>query len=169
MELEDTIFDLDDEELINSEGEQYFLFLSAEDIYALPASNVIEIVEYQHITKVPKLSSFIRGITNIRGEVICVVDLLDRCGLGDTKITNRTSLVIVTTIQNDKKHSIALMIDEIYEVDGLDKESICIAPSFGTKIKASFIKSIARYNKREITLLDCDTLLNIDELSRIKE
>ncbi|MEA3353377.1 MAG: chemotaxis protein CheW [Campylobacterota bacterium] len=169
MELEDILFDLDDEELINSDGEQYFLFLSGGDIYALPASNVIEIVEYQHITKVPKLFSFIKGITNIRGEVIGVVDLLNRCGLGDTEITNRTSLVIVNTTQNDKKQTVALMIDEIYEVDGLDNDSISSAPSFGTKVKSSFIKNIARYNKMEITVLDCDTLLSIDELSRIKD
>lgn len=167
----DTTIDLynDDEELLNSDAEQYFLFLSGGDVYALPALQVNEIVEYQHITKVPKLTSSIMGVTNVRGNIVGVVDFLDRCGLGKTDITNRTSLAIVNSKQNGKKHTIALMIDEIFEVDGLDANSTVQAPSFGTKIKGTYIKYIAKYNNKEITVLDCDNLLNIDEMSQIVE
>lgn len=162
--------DLDlDEELINNTGEQYFLFLSNNDLYALPVLIVREIVEYQDVTKVPKLNSFIKGVTNIRGNIVAVIDLLDRFNLGETKIQDRTSFAIVQLSSNGKIHDIAIMIDEIYEVDGLDENSICETPLFGTKIDANFIKSVAKYNRKEVCILDHEEILKISELSVIKE
>jgi len=158
-----------DEELINNTGEQYFLFLSNSDIYALPVLIVREIVEYQEVTKVPKLNSYIKGVTNIRGNIVAVVDLLDRFNLGETKIQDRTSFAIVQLNSNSKIHDIAIMIDEIYEVDGLDENSICETPLFGTKIDANFIRSVAKYNNKEVCILNHEEILKISELSVIKE
>lgn len=158
-----------EEELINNTGEQYFLFLSKNDLYALPVLCVREIVEHQEITKVPKLNSYIKGVTNIRGNIVAVVDLIDRFNLGQSQIQDRTSFAIIQLNFNNKTHDIAIMIDEIYEVDGLDEDSICKTPLFGTKIDANFIKAVAKYNKKEVCILNHEEILKISELSVIKE
>jgi len=161
--------DLDEEELINNTGEQYFIFLGKQDLYALPVLNVSEIVEYQAITKVPKLSSYIKGVTNIRGNILAVIDMLDRFDLGKTIVQDRTSFAIVQVELNDKNYDIAIMIDEIYEVDGLDDNSISDTPIFGTKIKTEFIKGLGTYNKQEVCIINHQEVLKISELSQIKD
>lgn len=158
-----------DEELINNQGEQYFLFLSNNDLYALEVLSVREIVEYQSITKVPYLSSYVKGVTNIRGHIVAVIDLSDRLKAGESSIQERTSFAIVQVYHNNKQHDIALMIDEIYEVDGLDESSVCDTPLFGTKIPPTFIKALGTYNSKEVSVLNKDELLKISELSALKE
>ncbi len=158
----------DDEELLNPDSEQYFLFVSGGDKYALKASVVSEILENHSLTKVPKCATCIQGILNIRGSLVSVIDLLNRFGLDKTEINNRTSIVVVRLFQNDKEHMVGILIDEIFEVDGLDKNSMRNTPSFGTKIDARFIKYIARYSGEDIFILDEDEVLNIADLAASK-
>lgn len=155
----------DDEELLNPNSEQYFLFLSGGDKYALKASVVSEILENQTLTKVPKCITCIKGILNIRGNLVGVIDLLDRLDLDETQINNRTSIVVVKFFQNEKEQTVGILIDEIFEVDGLDSNSTRDTPSFGTKIEPRFIKCMARYNGEDIVVLDEEELLNISDLS----
>ena len=161
--------DIDEEELINNTGEQYFLFLSDKDLYALPVLSVREIVEYQEITKVPSLSTFVKGVTNIRGNIVAVVDMLERFNLGETKVQDRTSFAIIQLMLNEKHYDIAIMIDEIYEVDGLDEESISDTPLFGTKINTRFITGLGKYNRRDVCIINHEEVLKISELSEVKD
>jgi|GEM_PF-117949 len=168
--IDDEYFDeYDDEndELLNSDSDQCFFFLCGGVHYAIDALSVNEIIEYQNITKVPLLNSYILGITNIRGSIIGVVDLLDRFENIKASIDKKTALVVVNTVYDNKIYNIALLVDEIYEVDGLDKNSITSVPTFGTKIKQSFIKSMARYNEKEIYLLNINEILDISQLSQL--
>ena len=153
------------DELLNSNSEQYFYFLSNNTIYAIPALSVNEIIEYQPITKAPLLNSYVLGITNVRGSIIPVIDLFDRFENQTTIINNKTSLVIVNTVYEDISYDIAILVDEIFEVDGLDDNSVSKVPSFGTKIKTEFIKEVAKYDNKEIYILDIGKVLNISELS----
>lgn len=157
---------LDDDSLNKNSGKQYFLFISGGDIYAMDALSVAEIVEFQNITKVPMMQSCIKGVTNVRGNIITVVDLLDRFELGKTEITPRTSLAIVKKIHLDKIVDIAIIIDEVYEVDYIADEDLHISPDFGTKINRAFIKNIGRYNEKDIAILDTDKILNITDLAK---
>ena len=161
---------LEEDELISSNiAQQYFLFICNKDLYALPILSVREIVEYQDITKIPKLNSFVKGVTNIRGNIVAVIDLLDRFELTKTQIKQRTSFAIVEVSYNNKITDVALMIDEVYEVDSLDENSICDTPLFGTKINTKFIKCVGKYNKQDVSVLDKDEVLNLKELSQIKD
>ena len=148
-------------------SKQYFLFISNKDIYALEALDVIEIVEYQKITKVPMMSNFVKGVTNIRGNIIAIVDLLQRFGLDETQILDKTSLAILRKKHNDKELQIAIIIDEVYEVDNINDKDIESTPEFGTRVDKRFIKSMAKYNNEFIPILDIDTILNLQELSVI--
>jgi purine-binding chemotaxis protein CheW len=164
MNTYDNILDYDDE-LLNPEGEQYFLFKSGGDMYALKALEVSEILENQSVTKVPKCQDYVIGIVNIRGSLVGIIDLLKRLGIGYTQPDSRTSIVIVTVEKEDKRYQIGILIDEIFEVDGLDQDSIIQTPTFGTKISARFIKNMARYNHKEVCILDAQEVLQIDELA----
>ena len=155
-----------DDTLNKNDGKQYFLFISGGDIYAMDALLVAEIVEYQNITKVPMMQSCIKGVTNVRGNIITVVDLQDRFNLGQTKLTPRTSLAIVKKTHHDKTVDIAIIIDEVYEVDYISDESLKFSPDFGTKINKAFIKNIGRYNEKDIAILNTDKILNISDLAK---
>lgn len=150
-------------------NKQYFLFISNKDIYAIEALDVIEIVEYQNITKVPMMSKFVKGVTNVRGNIIAVIDLLQRFGLQETKILNKTSLAILRKKHNDKELQISIIIDEVYEVDNIDVTNIEITPKFGTKVDKRFIQSMAKYNDEFVPILNIDVILDIDEISILSE
>jgi len=157
---------LEDNDLSRNDGKQYFLFISGGDIYAMDALLVSEIVEYQNITKVPMMQSCIKGVTNVRGNIITVVDLLDRFSLGETTLSPRTSLAIVKKTHFDKSVDIAIIIDEVYEVDYISDANLQVSPDFGTKINKSFIKHIGRYNNKDIPILNTEKILNIADLAK---
>lgn len=155
--------DIDDENelLFVSDAKQYFFFKSGGDMYAIDSNSIREMVEYQSLTKVPMMPSYVKGVTNIRGEIIAVVDLLERFELGKTTIGKKTSLVIV-----DK---IALIIDEVHEVNTIAEEDIKDTLDFGFKIKQRFIENMARYNDDYIAILNCEEILNSEEISKIED
>jgi len=156
-----TYDDLEFDDIIDiNDLRQYLFFKAGGDIYAIEAHYVSEMVEYQTFTKVPYMSSYIKGVTNIRGNIICVVDLLNRLGLGETKVNKRTSLIIIGEI--------ALMIDEVHEVNTIKEDAIKASLDFGFKIEQRFIKNMARYEDEYIAILNCDEILNIEEISQIE-
>ena len=157
----------DEQNLSLENSSQYFLFISGGDVYALDALLVTEIIEYQNITKVPMTQSCVKGVTNVRGNIIAVIDLLDRFELGITKITPRTSLAIIKKEYNDKMIDVAIIIDQVFEVDNINNIELKKVPSFGTKIDKKFIKDIAKYNNEDIAILNTDMILEIAELAVI--
>ena len=153
---------LDDDELYYSDGKQNFLFFADNEIYAIEAACINEIVEYQEFTKVPNLQPYILGVTNIRGHIIGVVDFLGRCALGKSTISSKSSLVVI----HHKGQDIALLVDEIYEVDAFNEEMTKKSPEFGTKIESRFITNIISYRDKNVFLLNLETLLDFSELSK---
>ncbi|MEA3315830.1 MAG: chemotaxis protein CheW [Campylobacterota bacterium] len=154
---------------IQNKDNQYFLFLSNKDIYAVEALEVIEIVEYQQITKVPMMNRFVKGVTNIRGNIIAVLDLLDRFGVEPSTIYDKTSLVILRKEYDGKNLQIAIIIDEVYEVDNIPQKNIEKTPTFGTRIDKKYIKNMAKYNGEYIAILDINSILNIDDISMLSK
>jgi len=158
-----------DEEIKISGENQYLLFLIDDEIYGMSAKKVVEIVEFTPFTKVPNMQSFIKGVTNIRGDIIPLIDLKVRFGFDEIKITKRTS-IIVTNVENRIKDTImkiGMIVDEVYEVDDIDEDDIQEAPEFGTKIDKYFIKHMAKYDNKYIYVLDIDHVLNYNELSKV--
>ncbi|MCF6173431.1 MAG: chemotaxis protein CheW [Campylobacteraceae bacterium] len=147
----------------SSAQNQYLLFLVGGVLYAIESLKAQEIVEYSDVTKVPKMNSFVKGVTNIRGNIVPVIDLLDRFDLGQTDIGDKTSIIVIKY----KSTQIGVIIDEVHEVDNIDPSCIKKAPEFGSKINSKFIQSMGKYDKEYITILNTDTILSIDELSKL--
>lgn len=145
---------------IENEQTQYFFFKSGGDSYAIEALHVKEMIEYQSYTKVPLMNACIKGVTNVRGEIIAVIDLLERLNLGSSRISKKSTLVII--------NSIALIIDEISEVNALDEIDIKESLDFGSKIEKRFIKNMAKYEDDYIVILDIEEVLRIKELAKVE-
>ncbi len=147
--------------------DQYLLFLAENELYAMEALKAQEIVEYSSVTKVPMMQSFIKGVTNIRGNIVAVIDLIDRFKLSKTEISDKTSIVVVNCKQNDETTQIGIMIDEVYEVDTIEKSNLKKAPEFGAKIDSKYILKMGKYENKYIPILNMDTILDINELSTL--
>ncbi|ADN09026.1 chemotaxis protein CheW [Sulfurimonas autotrophica] len=147
--------------------DQYLLFVAGGELYAMEALKAQEIVEYISVTKVPMMNSFIKGVTNIRGNIVAVVDLVDRFELSKTKVSDKTSIVVINYKKNDVTTQIGIMIDEVYEVDTIEKSNIKNAPEFGAKIDSKYILNMGKYENKYIPILNMDTILNVDELSTL--
>jgi len=159
IEMDFSIED-DDELFVIGDAQQYLFFKAGGDIYGLDVDHVSEMIEYQELTKVPMMRPFIKGVTNIRGSIVTVVDLLERFGQGETKVGVKTSLVIV--------NNIALIIDEVHDVSSIIEDDIKESLEFGFKIDPRFIKNMAKYNGSYIAILNCSEILNISEISELK-
>jgi len=148
-------------------NEQIFFFISNNDIYALEAVNVIEIIECQHITHVPLMKDYVKGVTNVRGNIIAVVDLLQRFGMHPEGEVKKTFFVIVKKKYLDKEVQIAMIIDKVFEVDEIAQSDIDIAPDFGTKVDKTYIKKMVKFNDEYIPVLNIDIILDMDIISKL--
>lgn len=148
---------------------QYLFFVLDGERYAVKADRVQEIVDYVEITRVPMANRCIRGVTNIRGDLIPVIDLKKRFGFADTVIKKRTSFIIINILNKQKSKTvpIAVMVDIVNEVDDIISHDILPTPQFGTKVDEIYIENMIRYEDEYITALDVASLLNLDELSKI--
>jgi purine-binding chemotaxis protein CheW len=147
--------------------DQYLLFLAGGELYAIEALKAQEIVEYISVTKVPMMNSFVKGVTNIRGNIVPVIDLTDRFGLGVTKIGDKTSIVVVNYTKDDETTQIGVMIDEVYEVDRILSTDLRKTPEFGSKVNSRYILNMGKYENRYIPILNTNTILSVDELSKL--
>lgn len=159
--------DSDQEESVASPDEQYLLFLAGGVLYAIEALQAQEIVEYTMLTKVPMMKSFVKGVTNIRGNIVPVVDLLDRFSLGSTTIGDKTSIVVTNYKIDDEEVEIGFIIDEVYEVDTISTSDLRKSPEFGSKIDTKFILKMGKYQDKYIAILNTDLILDINELSQL--
>jgi len=157
-----------DELHTESTQEQYLLFLAGGELYAIEALKAQEIVEYSSITKIPMMQKYVKGVTNIRGNIVPVIDLVDRFSLGETTIDKKTSVVVINYKDNEEQFQIGVIIDEVYEVDNIPHANLRAVAEFGSKVDARFIQSMGKYNNEYIPILNTQTILDIDELSKLE-
>lgn len=158
-----------------SETGQYLTFMLGGEVYALGILNIKEIIDYGDITSVPMMPSFIRGVINLRGRVVPVVDLSARFGRGATQIAKRTGIVIVETIhsgpENDEEihQDIGIIVDAVNEVVEIGRKDIEPPPAFGARIRPDFISGMAKSNNRFIIILDTNQVLSIEEMAALSK
>jgi len=149
----------------NSDEYQYLTFYVQDEQFGVGILVIKEIIEFAVITKVPQMNRYMLGITNVRGNVIPVVDLSDRLGLGVSDVMRRTCVVIVEIKDEDEIFEIGLLIDavnQVYDIYPTDTED---APNFGSRIRKDFIKFMGKIGNQFIAVLNVDRLLSIRELS----
>jgi purine-binding chemotaxis protein CheW len=148
------------------ESGQYLTFVLGGEVFALGILNIQEIIQYGDLTEVPMMPNFIRGVINLRGRVVPVVDLTARFNRGITNISRRTSIVIIELEQGDQEdtQSIGIVVDAVNEVIDIAGTDIEPPPSFGAKIRPDFISGMAKKDGRFVIVLNLDQVLSIDEM-----
>lgn len=148
---------------------QYLTFRIGIENYGLELSQTREIIEYSGITEVPLMPNFLRGVINLRGDVVPVIDLAVRLGRKSIEVQKRTCIIVVELQSNEQNHVLGLLADSVSEVIEMSDDSIEDAPSFGANIRADFIQGIAKRDDEFVVLLDANNALSIRELAHLVE
>jgi purine-binding chemotaxis protein CheW len=158
--------------LVSGGAERYLTFVLAGEVYALPILDITEIMEYRALTVVPMMPPFLRGVINLRGRVVPVVDMAARFGRGHTDVARRTSIIIVETPNhaddgNTATSSMGIMVDAVNKVVHLGAGDIEPPPAFGAGIRSDFISGMAKYGDHFVIILDVSHVLSLDEMVMI--
>jgi purine-binding chemotaxis protein CheW len=146
---------------------KYLTFALGSEEYGLEILKVREIIGYMDITAVPQTPSYVKGIVNLRGQVIPVVDLRAKFGMDTAQVTEETCIIVVEIHQNGRKLSTGIVVDHVQEVLDVDGENIEEAPQFGSSVNTDFILGIGKVGESVKILLDIDKVLGSTELEGI--
>ena len=151
------------------ETTQYLTFKLEEEIFALDISKVREVLDFTPITKVPRTPEFMRGVINLRGNVVPVVDMRLKFGMTKTENTVNTCIIIVEIHLDGETTVLGALADGVQEVIELGAGQIEPAPKIGTKLKTDFIEGMGKRDEGFIIILDIDRVFSTEELALVQE
>ncbi|NLH40399.1 MAG: purine-binding chemotaxis protein CheW [Planctomycetes bacterium] len=143
---------------IGKEG-KYLTFALANEEYGLEILKVREIIGYIDVTAVPQTPSHVKGVINLRGQVIPVVDLRAKFGMATTEVTEETCIIVVEITQSGRKFNTGIVVDRVQEVLDIAGQNIEDAPQFGESVRTDFILGMGKVGDRVKILLDIDKVL----------
>ncbi len=146
---------------------QYLTFVLGGEMYAIAILSVKEIIDYGHLTVVPMMPECIRGVINLRGAVVPVVDLARRFSSGSTEITRRSCIVIVEVETDGEHQDIGVIVDAVNEVLEIGHDQIEPTPAFGAKIRTDFIQGMGKVGGRFVIVLNVDRVLSMEDLAML--
>lgn len=144
-----------EQKLMTAHENQFLTFVLGDETYGLDILQVQEIRSWSQPTQIPNAPRYIRGVTNLRGEIVPILDLRRRFDMEETEFTKYT-VVIVVNIQN---RTVGMIVDGVSDVVNLSASEMRAAPDFGTSIDASFIRGLASHEERMVILLNIQALL----------
>jgi purine-binding chemotaxis protein CheW len=151
------------------EPRQYLTFTLAGEPFAVGTLSVKEIIEYGQLTGVPMMPPSIRGVVNLRGAVVPVIDLVARFGGRQTEVGRRTCIVILEVDYVDEQQVIGVLVDAVNEVLEISPADIEPPPAFGAHIRTDFIQGMGKVGGRFVILLDIGRVLSVDELAALTQ
>ncbi|GAB2181953.1 chemotaxis protein CheW [Denitratisoma sp. agr-D3] len=149
------------------EASQYLTFSLSGEMYAVGILNVKEIIEYGSLTEIPMMPAFIRGVINLRGAVVPVIDLAARFGGSQTQIGRRTCIIILELRDVDLRQDIGIVVDAVSEVIDIPAGEIEPPPSFGAKIRADFIDGMGKVAGKFVIILNIQQVLSVEEMAML--
>ncbi len=149
---------------------KYLTFRLAEEEYGLEILKVQEIIQMQSVTRVPRTPEYVRGVINLRGKVIPVIELRKKFKLPQFKDTEKTCIIVVQiTASKDNLIVMGIIIDEVREVLDIKAENIEETPSFGASINTDFILGMGKINGNVKILLDIDKVVSVQEMTELQK
>lgn len=151
-------------------GSQRFLTMTlGNEIFAIDIFSVREILDYTDITRIPQTPEFMRGVVNVRGSAVPVIDLRMKFGLGQVERTLNTRIVIVEIKRDDTVSVMGALADSVKEVLEIESDRIDPPPRMGAAVRADFIRGIGRHGDRFVLVLDVDKVFSSDELQDLSQ
>lgn len=151
-----------------TETVQYLTFKLAEEIFAFDVAKVREILELTTITKVPQTPEFMRGVINLRGSVVPVIDLRLNFGMTRTEQTINTCIIVVEVNLEEEIIVLGVLADSVQEVVEMEPESIEPPPQLGTRLNTKFIKGMGKVGNDFVMILDIDKIFSAKDLSELQ-
>ena len=151
----------------NQVSAQYLTFMLGGETFAIGILAIKEIIEYGGVTEVPMMPACIRGVINLRGAVVPVMDLAVRFGRAPTAIGRRTCTVIVEIEVDGEQQVVGVMVDAVNAVLEIAASEIEKAPSFGARIRTDFIAGMGKVNGKFVILLDVDNVLSVEGVAEL--
>lgn len=148
---------------------QYLTFKLDNEMFALDISKVHEVLDFTSITSVPRMPEFMRGVIELRGSVVPVIDLRLTFDMSQTEKTVNTCVIIVEVTVDNETAVLGALADSVQEVLDLGPDHIEPAPKIGTRLNTEFIKGMGRQNDQFVIILDIDKVLTSDELIRVQD
>ena len=148
---------------------QYLTFFIREEEYAARILRVKEIIEFERVTRVPAMPVHVRGVINLRGAVLPVVDLAAKFGHGPSAPTRTTCIIVVETQLHGDSIVVGLMADAVSEVVDIGDDAIEPPPSFGTHVRVDFLTGMGKLDNRLVLVLDIDRVLSPVEIQQTIE
>ena len=152
---------------IENTGNKYLTFKVAGELFGTEIDNFNEIIEYSDMTRVPLTPPHIRGVSNLRGNVVPIIDLAVRIGKESSDINKRTCIIIVEMEDDGDKIDIGFVVDEVDEVLDIHEDVIEPAPQFGAEINSDYINGMGKIDGRFVILLLLSEVLSINDLSEL--
>ena len=150
------------------ENHQYLTFKLDDEVFALGIDKVREVLDYTSVTKVPQTPDFMRGVINLRGSVVPVVDMRLKFGMAKTEKTVNTCIIIVEINLEGETTVLGALADSVQEVLDLEPQQIEPAPKIGTKLRTEFIRGMGKRGDQFIIILDIDKVFSGEELSAVQ-
>jgi purine-binding chemotaxis protein CheW len=151
--------------------QQYLTFTLGHEVFAIGILHIKEIIEYGNLTEIPMMPVFIRGVINLRGSVVPVIDLAARFGGKATEVGRRTCIVIVEITQviddAEVRQDIGVVVDSVNEVIDIPRADIEPPPAFGAKIRADFITGMGKVAGNFVIILSINNVLSVDEMATL--
>lgn len=148
---------------------KYLTFKLATEHYGIEILKVREIIGMIQITKVPRMPEYIKGVMNLRGKVIPIIDLRLKFGLPEATHTKRTCIVVVEVTSVSNSFQVGVIVDEVDEVVDLNEEQIEPSPEYGNSLHTDFIRAMGKVNEEVKILLDIDKILTQDDVILLQE
>ena len=150
-------------------SEKYLIFNLSGEQYGLEILKVKEIIGLMEITRVPRTPDFVRGVINLRGKVIPIIDLRKKFDMESTEDTEHTCIIVVDIMQENVSLQMGIVVDSVSEVLDISDDSIEKTPTFGTATSTVFIKGIAKTKGGVKILLNIEEVLTTNELQSLAE
>jgi purine-binding chemotaxis protein CheW len=154
-----------------TETTQYLTFKLSEEIFALDVAKVREILEYTStsVTKVPRTPDFMRGVINLRGSVVPVIDLRLKFGMTVTEQTINTCIIVAEVGMDNETVLLGALADSVQEVNEMEPGQIEAAPHIGTRLNTDFIKGMGKKDGNFVMILDIDKVFHSSDLEMLDE
>lgn len=155
-------------ELETVDTNQYLTFKLNDEVFGLAINKVREVLDFTSVTRVPQTPDYMRGVINLRGSVVPVIDLNAKFAMTQTEKTVNTCIIIVEIEMDGETTILGALADSVQEVLDLEPEQIEPAPKMGTKLNTEFIKGMGKRDEQFVILLDIDRVFSTTELAEVQ-
>ncbi len=156
-------------EPFNEQTQQYLTFMLGGEVFAMGILAIKEIIEYTSLTEVPMMPAYVRGVINLRGSVVPVVDLSVRFGKPASTVTKRTCIVIIEVEVRGERHDLGVVVDAVNAVLDIPAGEIEPPPAFGARIRTDFIQGMGKVSGKFVVILDVNHALAVEEMDALTE